>query len=161
MMSESPRQHFHSPCHCERVCCLHLRFNNCGCAVPVRFHTQAQHFQSIGSCNIDRQTHGQHGPCVTNRIRLNLSMALLRLMSLTAQFGLGRWRVGARGLAMDSINALRALPASALMESRLVFPGMLQGLLELLELINVGRAPRLSDVTEPADNRGIGPSWVM
>ena len=41
--------------------------------------------------------------------------------------------------------ALWALPASALM----VLPGVSPVLLELLELISVGRAHRLSDVTEP------------
>ena len=51
-MSESPRQLNIPTLHVKkRVCCTY-RFNNCGCAVPKRFHVHSQHFQSIGSCNI-------------------------------------------------------------------------------------------------------------
>ena len=56
---------------------------------------------------------------------------------------------------MDSA-ALRALPASALMESLMV-PGLSPGLAELLELIRVGRAPLLSECADTisAGERGL------
>ena len=56
---------------------------------------------------------------------------------------------------MDSA-ALRALPASALMESLMV-PGLSPGLAELLELIRLGRAPLLSGCADTisAGERGL------